>query len=236
MHKTFYYLTFTGKHKPYNRYMLLNNKPLLLLTLLGLTSPWAHCQTTFTDPRDEEQYPVIQIGDHVWFQENLRVLTPTSWCAEHPDSEACDYGNYYYASDLISACPTGWRVPSWPDYRAAIAVVEQHYGVELISQKGRIKSYTLNKALQLEAETLEGFTILNDSTFFNMTNTGWIQGDKWKPSKAANQWIIHEFSNNPKPHVHIKPEHTLMHSHDYNILDKPRKVRRFSVRCIRDAE
>lgn len=208
----------------------------ILTALVSTISTLALGQDYLEDERDGEIYPIVQIGEHLWFQENMRVVTPTSWCAENPGSEACDHGNYYYASDLISVCPAGWRVPSWPDYRTALVTVGEHYGAELTHQAGRANTYTLNKELQLPAEIVEGFTLLNDSTFFNLTNTGWIEGDKWEPSGAANQWIIHEFSNNPQPHVHITPEHTLMHSHDYHILDKPRKVRRFSVRCIKDVE
>ncbi|MFT7036580.1 MAG: hypothetical protein ACJA2S_005112 [Cyclobacteriaceae bacterium] len=74
---------------------------------------------------------------------------------------------------------------------------------------------------------------MNDTAFFNMAATGWIEGDKWEPQNQTTMWVIHDISNTPQPHVHITPEQVIMHSHGHNILDKPNKLRRFSIRCIK---
>ncbi|MEM9856350.1 MAG: FISUMP domain-containing protein [Bacteroidota bacterium] len=193
---------------------------------IGLTD----AQTIFTDNRDGSKYDIIKIGNYLWFQENLRFVTPTSWCAENPNSTACIDNNFYYPTDLISICPQGWRVAKWTEYKKAIKTIEKYYNLNIEFISGKAPLY---KELALDAESISGLTLLNDTTFLNMTATGWIEGDKWKRQNQSNQWIVHSISNTPQPHLHITPERIIMHSHGHNVLDKPKKLRRFSVRCIK---
>ena len=187
-------------------------------------------QTTMIDNRDSSEYDVVQIGDYLWFQENLRFITPTSWCGENPNSAACTNNNFYYPTDLISICPEGWKVPTWSEYRKAIKIIEEYYKIETELYSSEAPAL---KDLWLGFESINGLTLLNDTTFFDMTAMGWVQGDKWVPQKQSNQWIIHDISNTPQPHLHISSERILMHSHGHNVLDKLRKLRRFSVRCVK---
>lgn len=187
-------------------------------------------QNFFIDQRDSTQYEIVQIGDNVWLKDNLRFTTPASWCAEDPDSQACENGNYYYPTDLINVCPTGWQVPTWKDYKDAIEIIEDHYDLQIEYNMGNVPLY---KDLNLEAEQIQGLTLLNDTVFFNLVTTGWIEGDKWSPQNQATMWVVHDFSNTPQPHIHIQTEQIIMHSHGHNVIDKPKKLRRFSVRCIK---
>lgn len=77
-------------------------------------------QNYIVDGRDSTYYPVFQVENHLWFKTNLKYKSQTSWCNEHPDSEACESGNFYYSTDLINVCPSGWRVPTWIEYKKAI--------------------------------------------------------------------------------------------------------------------
>ena len=94
----------------------------------------------------------------------------------------------------------------------------------------------LYRNLKLEGERITGLTLIGDSTFFDMATSGWIEGDQWQPQNETTMWIVHDLSNTPQPHVHIRDGEITMHSHGHNVIDKPRKLRRFSVRCVSNKE
>ena len=48
--------------------------------------------------------------------ENLRYETLNSLCYEEIQDNCDLYGGLYNQEDLMSACPSGWRVPSIEDY------------------------------------------------------------------------------------------------------------------------
>ena len=188
-------------------------------------------QLFFVDTRDNSKYEIFEIDGQLWLKENLKFKTPTSWCAEHPASDACTYGNYCYPTDLINVCPAGWRVPTWLDYKKALKSIAEYY--ELTdSLKYEQSKLPLYKDLKLEGEMIAGLTLIGDSIFFDMATNGWIEGDQWQPQNETTMWIVHEISNTPQPHVHIRNGEITMHSHGHNVIDKPKKLRRFSVRCV----
>lgn len=210
---------------------LLPKMRILVLPFLMFVSFSACGQNFFTDKRDSTAYEIVQIDNSFWFKENLKYKTPASWCSENPDSEACQYGNYYYPTDLISVCPANWRVPTWIEYKAAIKEIEKYYGLSdsIKYEKNRLHMY---KDLLLEGEGVFNLTLIDDSTFFDLSATGWIQGDKWEPQNQTTLWIIHDLSNTPQPHIHVRQNEITMHSHGHHVLDKPKNLRRFAVRCI----
>jgi uncharacterized protein (TIGR02145 family) len=202
--------------------------PFLLIITFGV-----YGQNNVIDERDGNSYKIFELGDLLWFKSNLKFKTPTSWCSENPNSDACNSGNFYYPTDLINVCPTGWRVPTWKEYKQAIQQIQKFYNLTdtTNSFKGELPLY---KELKLEAERIVNLTLIGDSTFFDMATTGWVEGDKWELQNQTTLWIIHEISNTPQPHIHISPNDIIMHSHGHNVIDKPKKLRRFAVRCVAD--
>lgn len=207
---------------------------LLRCLLLLCASMAAKAQDVFVDPRDSSAYEIFQLGEYSWFKKNLKFQTPTSWCFENPASEACAYGNYYYPTDLINVCPDGWRVPTWREYRKALKEIQLYRGLDSVRYVA--SKVPLYRDLNLDGELVVGLTLIGDSTFFDYATTGWIQGDKWQPQNETTMWIVHEISNTPQPHVHIRNNEIVMHSHAHNVLDKPKNLRRFSVRCVSDVD
>ena len=193
-----------------------------------------YCQNHIIDNRDSAYYEIFQIENLFWFKTNLKYKTQTSWCNQYPESEACKSGNFYYSTDLISVCPSGWRVPSWSEYKKAIKFIEKH------NNSSDSVTYTENmmpyKKYKILAEHIIGITLIGDTSFFDMAANGWIEGNKWAQQHETTMWIVEDISNSPQPHVHILDGEIIKHAHEHNVLDKAKKVRRFSIRCISDVK
>lgn len=67
---------------------------------------------TFLDSRDGKAYPVIVIGNQLWFAQNLDYLTDSSWCYDDLLENCQKYGRLYQWQIAIQICPAGWHVPT----------------------------------------------------------------------------------------------------------------------------
>lgn len=68
--------------------------------------------STFTDPRDEQTYTIVDIGNQTWFAENLNYETDNSWWYENSSANGDVYGRLYTGNAAETACPNGWHLPS----------------------------------------------------------------------------------------------------------------------------
>lgn len=101
-----------------------------------------------------------------------------------------------------------------------------------------IKQEIISNKIPISAEGVLGITFLHDSIYFNMLSTSWIQGEKWikRTNSTTTLWVKKEIMDLPQPHVHIREDGMVKHAHHHNVEDKPKKQRRFSVRCVCDAK
>ena len=107
----------------------------------------------FLDKRDNQVYRTIQIGDQVWFAQNLNYETDSTFCYDNKlDSctkygrlytwnaavgksmEECPYDSACYLTDstkneapVRGACPEGWHVPAYKEFYALKVYVTEHY-------------------------------------------------------------------------------------------------------------
>lgn len=97
--------------------------------------------TAFTDIRDNNIYPIIQIGNQRWMAENLRYNASGSWLSSLPQ-----YGRLYawdvmmngasssnsIPSNVQGICPRGWHVPSDEEWE----ILEIAIGIDSTSANG----------------------------------------------------------------------------------------------------
>jgi hypothetical protein len=69
-------------------------------------------------------------------------------------------------------------------------------------------------------------------TLLKFLSTGWVEGNKLEKQKSLSLWIIDNRTRDEKFHAHIGPLGYIIHTHLHNIIDKPRRIRKFAVRCV----
>lgn len=69
--------------------------------------------TMVVDSRDKQKYREIKIGEQVWLAQNMNYAAGNSVC------DSCElYGRLYTHEDALDACPAGYALPSYWDYKA----------------------------------------------------------------------------------------------------------------------
>lgn len=72
----------------------------------------------FTDSRDGQEYPYVEIGSQTWMMKNLAYDAGNgSWVYDEKDKFITDYGRLYSFDVAVKACPDGWHLPSDLDWK-----------------------------------------------------------------------------------------------------------------------
>jgi uncharacterized protein (TIGR02145 family) len=204
-------------------------KKIIFGIFLCLITTSVFCQTgIYTDPRDSNTYHTIVIGNKVWLRQHLRFETSLSYYPNFNHSEGnIARGNYYSNQELDSVCPKGWHVATideWEDYIDT-----------LLKIKGLSKNSLATKVFPAPnnstAVTIKGFNILEDS-LLNLDPIGWVEGKKIANESSLSLWVNQNHSADNKYHIHIGALGYVKHTHDHHVIDKPKRVRKFAVRCV----
>lgn len=90
---------------------------MLLLFLAFINDSKA--QSSFTDPRDGQEYKTLKMADgKIWMAENLNYSMYGSSCYFDDSSNCSESGRLYTWSAAQDACPSGWHLPDrdeWSD-------------------------------------------------------------------------------------------------------------------------
>lgn len=78
-------------------------------------------------------FKFVEIGNQIWMAENLNIATPNSWCLYNRKENCQLYGRVYNWYDAMSACPTGWHLPSdeeWMELEKTLGMKEEEFYIE----------------------------------------------------------------------------------------------------------
>lgn len=86
--------------------------------------------STYTDPRDGQEYDIMNVNGTWWFKENFNGYTPESIYPENDSVKNHDFGRTYALKEAIKYCPAGWKLPTIEDYVKLIKYVEPEFNIE----------------------------------------------------------------------------------------------------------
>lgn len=65
-------------------------------------------------------YESVTIGGKTWMKRNLNRATDSSWCYNNSPDSCAKYGRLYTWEAAMSACPSGWRLPTREEWQGLV--------------------------------------------------------------------------------------------------------------------
>jgi len=173
----------------------------------------------FTDPRDGERYPLVEIAGMTWLGRNLNHAAAGSYCLDDKAESCTAFGRLYPWPLAMRACPTGFHLSTAEEWRR----LESHLGMkaeEIGGLKGR-------------GEGIGDKLKVGGSSGLEFVFSGWRRPDGSfrvgnGSDRAAALWTASEAQPDTAWHRDISSARSVIWRSD---VDKPYSL---SVRCVRD--
>ncbi|MCQ2103058.1 MAG: TonB family protein [Fibrobacter sp.] len=199
--------------------MLLNKFSFFLLVLL-FADTFCMAYQTFVDERDGLKYNTIQIGSQVWMAENLNYGGDNNgFCYEQNEGYCGKFGRLYLWDEALRVCPEGWHLPSREEFETLLDYVGYDSGKRLKSTKG----WLMYDDRSGNGDEEYGFSAnpagFYDNEFRNFQGIG-SSAFYWSSDEGLGDAYYLSFG----------------YDKDYAQLEKARKDRGQSVRCVQNQE
>ena len=187
--------------------------------------------STMTDPRDDQIYNIVKIGDQWWMAENLNYNHENSGYYNDDTSYEENYGRLYGWEGACESCPLGWKLPTQEDWGSLI----EYLGYFPIG--GKLKSTgTVEEGTGLWHSPNKGAT--NESGFTALPGgrrTYHNGGSYWNEGYYAYFWEAYSdalrayfLRGGSESHGSISSPFSIESYND------GKENNRYSVRCVKD--
>ncbi len=103
-----------------NLKMTILSFTFLFAVLSLITSCNKEKENVLKDPRDGKSYTTVSIGSQIWMSQNLNYDTGNSWCYDQASANCNAFGRLYDWQTAQTACPPGWKLPSFSDFETLL--------------------------------------------------------------------------------------------------------------------
>lgn len=157
------------------------HKTISALILFSIWSLSLKSQDHFIDTRDNQEYPVIKMGDHIWMGKNLNYRSDSSYCYNNEPENCERYGRLYEWEAALKACPEGWHLATeyeWQELEKFLGMDERELENQLNRGIGAADRLKPNGDLRFN-EQFGGWGGSDDGMFIALDTIGtyWTSGE-----------------------------------------------------------
>jgi uncharacterized protein (TIGR02145 family) len=190
-------------------------KKILSVSILLIIFSSLYGQETFTDKRDGNVYRTIKIEGVTWMTENLKFkANEGAYFFDNDANNIPGYGVLYEWKAAMNACPTGWHLPSGPEFK----VLADHF--EHKETWGKVASEPASFGIQFGGmQDYEGiFSEMDESGYY------WTSTEYDKTNAEYFSYLL----------IDKMPVIDISRKEDIADIHGTEKSNKYSVRCVKN--